>query len=133
MQDTRTPVIAACHHHCHQYVDRLVLLDSLGHVGLAIGLTVSTAVEAMILLAVLRKRIGGLDPDLAAGLARVLIATAIMAMMAEFVTRNMNKAIAGPDTSESSQSHMVGYAIALAGATYFVAAWIPQNPRSQQP
>ena len=68
MKDTVTPVVAGLVIIAANMIIGLLLLDSLGHVGLAIGLSLSTGLEAGILMVVLRKRIGGLDPSSPPGL-----------------------------------------------------------------
>jgi putative peptidoglycan lipid II flippase len=128
MKDTVTPVVAGVIIIVINMVIGYLLLDSLGHVGLAIGLTASTGVEAIILMAVLRRRIGGLDADFGAWLAKLLIATAVMTLMAELVTRHLNEALASPTIGKPMTLLLVGYAVALVAATYFVAAWILRIP-----
>ena len=128
MKDTVTPVVAGVIIIVINMVIGYLLLDSLGHVGLAIGLTASTGVEAIILMAVLRRRIGGLDADFGAWLAKLLIATAVMTLMAEVVTRHLNEALASPTIGKPMTLLLVGYAVALVAATYFVAAWILRIP-----
>jgi hypothetical protein len=88
----------------------------------------STGVEAIILMTVLRRRIGGLDSDFGAWLAKLLIATAVMTLMAELVTHHLNEALASPTIGKPMTLLLVGYAVALVGATYFVAAWLLRIP-----
>ena len=82
MKDTVTPVIAGVVIIIINMIIGYALLDSLGHTGLAIGLTASTGIEALILMAVLRKRIGTFESDFGGWLAKLLIATAAMTLMA---------------------------------------------------
>ena len=128
MKDTVTPVVAGVLIIFVNMAIGYALLDSLGHAGLAIGLTASTGLEAVILMAVLRKRIGGLDPDFGSWLARLLLAAAVMAMMAELVTRRLNRALESPDLGQIMTLLLVGYAVALVAATYFVTAWLLRMP-----
>lgn len=130
MKDTRTPVIAGVIIILVNMAIGYALLDRLGHVGLAIGLTLSTGLEAFILFGILRKRVGGLDPAFGGWLGKVLISTAIMTAMAEFVARDLNKAIVGPDASALLTVSMVGYAITLVAATYLLAAWMLRVPEA---
>jgi putative peptidoglycan lipid II flippase len=124
MKDTVTPVVAGLIIIGANMVIGLALLDSLGHVGLAIGLSLSTAIEAVILMAILRKRIGGLEPTFAPWFARLLIATAAMAVVAEYVSDLLGKAMASPESGQVMDLALTGYAIALVGMTFLVAAWL---------
>ena len=124
MKDTVTPVVAGVIIIVINMVIGYLLLDSLGHVGLAIGLTVSTGVEAIILMASCDVGSAGWTPDFGGWLAKLLIATAVMTLMAELVTRHLNEALASPTIGKPMTLLLVGYAVALVGATYFVAAWI---------
>jgi putative peptidoglycan lipid II flippase len=128
MKDTLTPVIAGVIIIAINMLIGYLLLDSLGHAGLAIGLTASTGIEALILMAVLRRRIGGLDKDFGAWLAKLLIATAVMTLMAELVTSRLNDALSNPTIGKPMIVLLTGYAVALVGATYFVAAWLLRIP-----
>jgi putative peptidoglycan lipid II flippase len=128
MKDTLTPVIAGVIIIAINMVIGYLLLDSLGHAGLAIGLTASTGIEALILMAVLRRRIGGLDKNFGAWLAKLLIATAVMTLMAELVTSRLNDALSNPTIGKPMIVLLTGYAVALVGATYFVAAWLLRIP-----
>jgi putative peptidoglycan lipid II flippase len=128
MKDTTTPVIAGVIIIVINMILGYALLDSLGHAGLAIGLTVSTGVEALILMIVLRKRIGGLDLDFSGWIARLLIATAVMTVMAEYVTRRLNQALADPSIGKAMVVLLVAYSVTLVAATYFVAAWLLRIP-----
>ena len=62
MQDTVTPVVAGIVIIVVNMIWACVLVDRIGHVGLALALSVSTGIEAVILVVVLRRRIGGFDP-----------------------------------------------------------------------
>jgi putative peptidoglycan lipid II flippase len=130
MKDTTTPVIAGVIIIVINMVLGYALLDSLGHAGLAIGLTVSTGIEALILMIVLRKRIGGLDLDFAGWIAKLLIATAAMTVMAEYVTRRLDKALADPGIGKLMITLLVAYSVVLVAVTYFVAAWLLGIPEA---
>jgi putative peptidoglycan lipid II flippase len=58
MHDTRTPVIAGIGIVALNVVVGVALLDRIGYVGLALALSLSTTVEAIILIVVLGRRIG---------------------------------------------------------------------------
>jgi putative peptidoglycan lipid II flippase len=128
MKDTVTPVIAGVVIIVINMIIGYALLDSLGHTGLAIGLTASTGIEALILMAVLRKRIGAFESDFGGWLAKLLIATAAMTLMAEYVSRRLNEALSNPSVGQVMTVLLVGYSVALVAATYFVAAWALRMP-----
>jgi putative peptidoglycan lipid II flippase len=128
MKDTVTPVIAGVVIIIINMIIGYALLDSLGHTGLAIGLTASTGIEALILMAVLRKRIGAFESDFGGWLAKLLIATAAMTLMAEYVSRRLNEALSNPAVGQVMTVLLVGYSVALVAATYFVAAWALRMP-----
>jgi putative peptidoglycan lipid II flippase len=128
MKDTVTPVIAGVVIIIINMIIGYALLDSLGHTGLAIGLTASTGIEALILMAVLRKRIGAFESDFGGWLAKLLIATAAMTLMAEYVSRRLNEALSNPAVGQVMTVLLVGYSVALVVATYFVAAWALRMP-----
>ena len=61
MHDTRTPVFAGIGIVALNIVVGVALLDRLGYLALALALSLSTTVEAMILAVVLGRRIGGVS------------------------------------------------------------------------
>ncbi|HRA47179.1 MAG TPA: murein biosynthesis integral membrane protein MurJ, partial [Thermomicrobiales bacterium] len=128
MKDTRTPVIAGVLIIIVNMIIGYALLGPLGHIGLAIGLTASTALEAGILIVILRKRIGGLQPEFAAWFAKLLLAAAAMTLMGEYASRTLSKVLANPETGFLMGLILTGYAIAMVAATFFVAAWLLRLP-----
>jgi putative peptidoglycan lipid II flippase len=132
MQDTRTPVVAGVIIIVINIVLGSILVGPLGHVGLAIGLSASTGVEALILFFLLRKRIGGLDPSFGDWIARVMAATAAMAVMAEIVHPRLERATAMQGSSRILHVFMLGYATVLIAGTYFVAAYFLKLPQMTQ-
>lgn len=87
MNDTRTPVIASALNLAAFLAFALLLFPSLGHVGLAIAITVASTVQLSVLLILLRGRVGELGfrslirPVFAMGSA-ALLAGAVMALIA---------------------------------------------------
>lgn len=128
MKDTLTPVVAGVLIIIVNMIIGYALVGSLGHAGLAIGLTASTALEALILMVVLRRRIGGLAANFGTWLGKLLLAAAAMTLMAEYVTRTLARALANPDIGQLMTLVLVGYAVTLVAATYFLAAWLLQMP-----
>jgi putative peptidoglycan lipid II flippase len=128
MKDTVTPVVTGIAIIVANMVIGLILLGPLGHIGLAIGLTASTGLEALILMVVLRRRIGPLSASFGSWLARLLIATAAMTVMGEYVARRLNEVLVSSSMGRFTGLLITVYAIALVGATYFVAAWLVRLP-----
>jgi putative peptidoglycan lipid II flippase len=92
MQDTRTPVLTGIAIIVVNLVLCWQLAGRVGHAGLAIGLSVSTGIEALVLFGLLRAKLGNLDPALGSWLARVALATATMALAAEAVRPRLEAA-----------------------------------------
>ncbi|CAN5843373.1 murein biosynthesis integral membrane protein MurJ [soil metagenome] len=133
MKDTRTPVIAGIVIIVMNIAISAAVVDRLGHVGLAMALSISTMIEALILLAVLRVRIGGFGPSFGAWLVRVIAATAVMAAAAEMVRPRLEELTIPGATNRFVQVMQLGIAVSLVAAVYFAAAWffrIPETTRA---
>lgn len=133
MKDTRTPVIAGIVIIVINIAISAAVVDRLGHVGLAMALSISTMIEAIILLAVLRVRIGGFGPSFGAWLVRVIAATAVMAAAAEMVRPRLEELTIPGATNRFVQVMQLGIAVSLVAAVYFAAAWffrIPETTRA---
>lgn len=133
MKDTRTPVIAGIVIIVINIAISAAVVDRLGHVGLAMALSISTMIEALILLAVLRVRIGGFGPSFGAWLVRVIAATAVMAAAAEMVRPRLEELTIPGATNRFVQVMQLGIAVSLVAAVYFAAAWffrIPETTRA---
>jgi putative peptidoglycan lipid II flippase len=132
MQDTRTPVIAGIVIIVINITLGALLVDSMGHSGLALALAAATGIEALIRFALLRRRIGGLDDSFGSWIARVVLATAAMAVMAELIRPKLEAATADDGSSRLLHLVMLGYAMALLAATYFVAAYLLRVPEVER-
>jgi putative peptidoglycan lipid II flippase len=132
MQDTRTPVIAGVVIIVINIVLGAILVDPLGQAGLAIALTVSTGIEALILFVLLRRRIGGLDDAFGSWIARVMISAAAMATVAEIVRPKLEQATATGSTHRLMDLVMLGYVMVLLAGTYFVAAYYMRVPEAER-
>jgi putative peptidoglycan lipid II flippase len=132
MQDTKTPVIAGVIIIVINIVLGSLLVGPMGHTGLALALTASTGVEALILFVVLRHRIGGLDESFGSWIGRVMVSAAAMATMAELIRPKLDEATAIESTNRIVHLFMLGYATALLATTYFVAAYILRVPEVER-
>jgi putative peptidoglycan lipid II flippase len=130
MKDTRTPVIAAIIIIVINIALSAAVVDRLGHVGLAMALSISTMIEAVILLAVLRVRIGAFEPAFGLWLVRVIAATAVMAAAAELIRPRLEELTVPGEASRIVQILQLGIAMSLVAAIYFAAAWLMRIPES---
>ena len=81
LHDTLTPVLYGAAAMLANILLSLVFIGALGHGGLALANTLATTMEMAILVAILRRRLGGLGEELWNSLARTLSATAVMALV----------------------------------------------------
>ena len=51
-----------------------------------------------------------------------------MTLMGEYTSRTLSKVLANPETGFLMGLILTGYAIAMVGATFFVAAWLLRLP-----
>lgn len=88
MHDTRTPVIVAAAALVVNLVASWLLVQTpLGHGGLALGLSVSATFEALVLLWIMRERLGGLDErDLALSVVRIVVASVVMGLVVGWIS-----------------------------------------------
>jgi putative peptidoglycan lipid II flippase len=79
LKDTRTPVLVGVATVTLNIILSLILSRSMGHGGLALAYSLANIVETVILLTVIRGRLGGLDGQrLAMSVLRIVVAAAIM-------------------------------------------------------
>jgi putative peptidoglycan lipid II flippase len=131
MKDTVTPVAAGIFIIVLNIVLSKALLGSMGHVGLALSLSVSTFVEAVILMVILRRRIGGFGTEFGVWLAKIVMATGLMTLVAELLTPKLNELTAGDYTNRLVQLAMLGIAVGACAAAYFLAAWLLNVPEAR--
>lgn len=124
MKDTVTPVAAGIFIIVLNIILSKALLSSMGHVGLALALSVSTGVEAFILIVILRKRIGGFGTEFGVWLTKIIFATAIMALVSALVATKLEDITGDPSINRLVQLAMLGVAVFACTATYFLAAWL---------
>jgi putative peptidoglycan lipid II flippase len=87
LQDTRTPAISAAIAVVANLVFSLLLMSSLGAAGLALATALAAMVNGGILVAVLHRRLGGVDwGSVGRSLLRVLIASVPLVIVCAWVT-----------------------------------------------
>jgi len=125
MHDTRTPVIAAVVIIVLNVALAAILVGPLDLGGLALALTVTTGIEALILLYVLQRRIGALSPEFAAWFARLALAATPMALLAHGLAARLTSATEPGVAARPLQFALLGFTLALAGGAFAVAAsWL---------
>ncbi len=132
MKDTVTPVAAGIVIIVLNIALSKALLDSMGHVGLALSLSLSTFVEALILVVILQRRIGGFGAEFGVWLAKIVLATAIMALVAELVAPRLDEVTADTSVNRLIQLAMLGIAMGACAAAYFLAAWLLGVPEARK-
>jgi putative peptidoglycan lipid II flippase len=128
MQDTKTPVAAGVAIIVINVVLGIFLVDRVGYAGLGLSLSVSTGIEAAILMIVLRRRTGGFDARFGSWFAKVVLATAVMALAAEAMRGPLQDATTAGTAPRIVQVMLLGYAIGIVGLTYFLAAYYLRLP-----
>jgi putative peptidoglycan lipid II flippase len=128
MHDTRTPVIAGIAIMLLNIGIGVALLDRLGYLALALALSASTTVEAVILVAMLRRRIGGVAPASWSWAARVIACTAITAVAAAVLVPPLTEATMPGNGPRVQQALVFLFAVAVVGAVYFGCAWMLRLP-----
>jgi putative peptidoglycan lipid II flippase len=130
MKDTMTPVVAGIVIIVINIVISYLVVDRLGHVGLAMSLSVSTMIEALILLVILRRRIGGFGSRFGVWLTKVIAAAAVMALAAEWLRPRLNELTEPGVEHRMLQVVQLGIAVTFVGVVYFAAAWILRVPEA---
>lgn len=125
MQDTRTPLVASLLTIAVNLVLAFVLSQRLGARGLAASMSLTTALEMLILLTVLRQRLGPFDVAVWTAFIKSLLATLVMALVLLLI-RDRLIAVTDPLTSGGTllgRLAIFGLALFIGLYTYLVAAW----------
>ncbi len=118
MNDTRTPVIAGVSTIALNIVLCGALVGRYEAAGLALSLSLTTAIEGLILLVVLLTRLGGFDPGFGFWIFRALLPTAAMGLVCAILAEPLADVTAGDTAPFIIQLAMFAFALALAGGTY---------------
>lgn len=124
MHDTRTPVIAGIAIIVLNVAMGAALLDRMGYLALALSLSVSTTVEALILIAVLRGRLGDMSPRAWHWLLRALGATVLTAVAAYLLSGPLTEATTPGVGPRLQQLLVVVIALGAVGAVFLISAWM---------
>ena len=128
MHDTRTPVVAGIIIILLNIAIGLALLDRLGYLALALALSVSTTVEAVILGAVLRRRLGRVTSQTRDWLLRVATCTAVTALVAAALAGPLAEATTPGNGPRLQQVFVFLFALAVVSAIYLGCSWILRIP-----
>ncbi len=128
MRDTVTPVAAGVAVIAINLLIGALFIDEYGYVVLAFALSLSTTIEAVILLVVLRRRFGGIDPDEWRWLGRVVLCALAMAAASAVLGPPVAAATAPGLAPRLVQLALLASSLAAVGLTYLVAAWLLHVP-----
>jgi putative peptidoglycan lipid II flippase len=107
--NSRTPVLSSAASVAFNVVINLMLVRSLGHRGLALGTAAAALLNAGVLLALLRARLGGIDGRrLLVASAKISLASIVMAVAAYYGERALHFLFGGV--------HLVSQAVRVFGA-----------------
>ena len=121
LRDSRTPVIVSVISIAVNLALNLALVRVLGYRGLALGTALAAIFNAVVLLWLLRRRLGGLDGrDLAIALTKITAASAVMGAVAYFAAQWLIAMT--PDGGEIAKGIRVFGAIGLALVALAISA-----------
>jgi putative peptidoglycan lipid II flippase len=128
MHDTRTPVIAGIGIVALNVVIGLALLDRMGYLGLALALSLSTTVEAVVLAAVLGRRLGFVATKTRNWLQKVIASTAVTALVAAVLADPLTEATLPGNGPRLQQVVVFLVALGVVGLVYLGCAWMLRIP-----
>jgi putative peptidoglycan lipid II flippase len=128
MHDTRTPVVAGIGIMVLNVLIGVALLDRLGYLALALALSLSTTVEAIILIAVLGRRIGTVSTSTRDWLLRVIAASAVAALVAVLLASPLIEATTPGSGPKLQQVVVFLLALGVVAIVYLGCAWILRIP-----
>ena len=126
MQDSRTPVIAGVATIALNVLLCAVLVGRLDVAGLALSLGLTTAIEGLILLVALKRRLGVLIPDFGDWCFRAVLATTAMSGVAMVLAQPLAEVTKPAEAPLEVRSLFLAFALALAGGTYVAVAVLVQ-------
>lgn len=132
MHDTRTPVIAGIAVIVLNIALSAILVGRFGHTALALSLSATTTIEAIVLFTILRRRVGVQLGVSLPWLGRVLAAALVMGVIS-FIVAPWVTAATDPDLGfRLVQIVFLAYALGVVGAAYLVGAFILRLPELAQ-
>jgi putative peptidoglycan lipid II flippase len=128
MHDTRTPVIAGIGIVALNIVIGVALLDRMGYLALALALSLSTTVEAVILIVVLGRRIGNVTAKTRDWLLRVIASSAVMAVVAAVLANPLTEATMPGNGPRLQQIAVFLFVLGVVAVVYLGCAWMLRIP-----
>ncbi len=128
MHDTRTPVIAGIGIVALNILIGVALLDRMGYLGLALALSLSTTVEAVILIVVLGRRIGSVTAKTRDWLLRLIASSGVMALVAAVLADPLTEATQPGNGPRLQQIMVFLFALGVVGVVYLGCAWMLRIP-----
>jgi putative peptidoglycan lipid II flippase len=128
MHDTRTPVIAGVAIIALNLALGVALIDRFGYLALAFALSASTTVEAGILAMILHKRLGGVGKGARIWFGRLLVATAITALVAGVLASPLAEATTPGNGPRLQQILLFAGVLGVVGVVYLAVTWMLRIP-----
>jgi putative peptidoglycan lipid II flippase len=128
MHDTRTPVIAGIGIVALNIVIGVALLDRIGYLALALALSLSTTVEAVVLIVVLGRRIGNVTVKTRDWLLRVIASSVVMALVAAVLADPLTEATIPGNGPRLQQIIVFLVVLGVVAVVYLGCAWMLRIP-----
>lgn len=128
MHDTRTPVIISVTAVVVNVVLSWVLSRWIGHGGLALAISIAATLEMVLLVVILRGRIGALSRGLWLSVARSVASAALFFPVAYWMGNLLAEATDPGDGRSITGYLLFGYGLATAGACFFALAYVFGSP-----
>jgi putative peptidoglycan lipid II flippase len=128
MHDTRTPVIAGIGIVALNIVIGVALLDRIGYLALALALSLSTTVEAVVLIVVLGRRIGNVTAKTRDWLLRVIASSVVMALVAAVLANPLTEATMPGNGPRLQQIVVFLVVLGVVAVVYLGCAWMLRIP-----
>jgi putative peptidoglycan lipid II flippase len=109
-----------------------ILAPRIGFAALAMSLSISTAIEALILFAVLTWKLGRFEAEFAVWFARIGVATALMACVAFMMNGTLLKTIDSSNVNKPLALIFLLWAVGLCGGVYFAACYALRLPETER-
>jgi putative peptidoglycan lipid II flippase len=110
----------------------VILAPRLGFSALAMSLSISTAIEALILFAILTFKLGRFDVEFASWFARVGVATALMACVAFIFSDPLLATIDSANVGKVLAIVFLVWAVGICGGVYFAACYALRLPETER-
>jgi putative peptidoglycan lipid II flippase len=128
MRNVRIPVGAGIFIMIINVVLSLILTPRIGYTGLALSLSLSTAIEALILIAALNWRLGRFDATFGVWFAKVGVATGLMACLSFVLSDHLNGLMVHGAIGRLPALFLLAWAMALSGGFFAVTAYALRLP-----